>query len=434
MTRSPSPAPLAASRQPGFAALGVPASIVAALDRQSITEPFPIQSRTLPDSLAGRDILARGVTGSGKTLAFAIPTVMALAASGRTKPGRPRALILVPTRELAAQVAAVLTPLAAALRLSCATVFGGVAQSRQVAALRSGVDILIACPGRLEDLIAQRACSLADVQVTVLDEADHMVDLGFLPAVRRLLDATPDGGQRMLFSATLDNSIDAVVRRYLHDPRVCAITPAPSEATEVVHHLLAVTTVDKGAVVREVARHATRAVLFTRTKRGAQKLAGQLRLAGIEARELHGNLSQPARQRNLGAFADGSATVLVATDIAARGIHVDNIDLVLHVDPPMEHKAYVHRSGRTARAGATGVVATLMTPDQASDVHRLTRAAGITATMTKVTAAHPLLASLSVSTAPAGEPRPAPPHRPSNTRSNRPRRRGREQRPAARLG
>jgi superfamily II DNA/RNA helicase len=359
------------------------------------------------------------------------------AASGRVKPGRPRALILVPTRELAAQVAAVLTPLAAAMHVRCTTVFGGVSQGRQVAALRAGVDVLIACPGRLEDLIAQRHCSLADVQVTVLDEADHMVDLGFLPAVRRLLDATPPGGQRMLFSATLDSSIDAVVRRYLHDPSVCAITPEPDTVTDVVHHLLAVTNVDKGAVVREVARHATRAVLFTRTKRGAQKLAGQLRLAGIEARELHGNLSQPARQRNLGAFADGSATVLVATDIAARGIHVDNIDLVVHVDPPMEHKAYVHRSGRTARAGATGVVATLMTPDQAADVHRLTRAAGISATMTKVTSSHPLLASLSGTpadgtTAVPSASRPAP-HRPDRTRSNRRPRRGRPQRPAARV-
>lgn len=402
MTHSPSPAAVAADRSAGFDALGVPAVLVAALARQSITQPFLIQSLTLPDSLAGRNVVARGMTGSGKTLAFAIPTVTNLAAaSGRTKPGRPRALILVPTRELAEQVAAVFTPLAAALSLRCATVYGGVGQGRQVAALRSGVDVVIACPGRLEDLIKQRECSLANVQITVLDEADHMVDLGFLPAVRRLLDATPTTGQRMLFSATLDGGIDAVVRRYMDDPSVCAIAPTPLAPADVTHHLLAVSNDEKGAVVREVARHATRALLFTRTKRGAKKLAGQLNVAGIEARELHGNLSQPVRQRNLDAFANGSARVLVATDIAARGIHVDDIDLVLHVDPPTEHKAYVHRSGRTARAGAPGVVATLVTPEQTADVRRLTKAAGITPTTTKVTAKHPLLASLSNS---SGEP------------------------------
>jgi superfamily II DNA/RNA helicase len=234
----------------------------------------------------------------------------------------------------------------------------------------------------------------------------------------------------MLFSATLDSSIDAVVRRYLNDPVVCSVEPTPATAVEAVHHVLAVSAVDKAAVVREVARHARRAVLFTRTKRGAHKLAGQLRLAGIDALELHGNLSQPNRQRNLGAFADGSATVLVATDIAARGIHVDNIDLVVHVDPPVEHKADVHRSGRTARAGATGVVATLMTPDQASDVHRMTKAAGITATMTKVTATHPLLASLSKAT-PRSETAQLAQPRPSGRPTGRPRRRDR--RPAARV-
>jgi superfamily II DNA/RNA helicase len=334
------------------------------------------------------------VTGSGKTLAFAIPTVARTAASGtRTKPGHPRALVLVPTRELANQVATVIAPLAAAVSLRCSTVFGGVSQSRQVAALRSGVDILIACPGRLEDLLNQRQCSLAHVSVTVLDEADHMADLGFLPAVRRLLDTTPQG-QRLLFSATLDNAVDALVRRYIRDPRVHSVEPPADSGATTTHHLLAVSSTDKPAVIREIAGHASRVLMFTRTKHGAKKLSKQLTTANVPTVELHGNLSQGVRERNLDAFASGRARVLVATDIAARGIHVDNIDLVVHVDPPAEHKAYLHRSGRTARAGADGVVVTLMLPEQADDVRRLTRTAGISPSTTQVTAGHPLLASL----------------------------------------
>ncbi len=366
------------ARSGSFAELGVPAPIVAALARGGITTPFPIQNATLPDSLAGRDVLGRGRTGSGKTVAFAVPTVAALAGSGKPRiPNRPRALILVPTRELANQVADAIAPLAAAMGQRVTTVFGGVGQSRQVSALRGGIDVLVACPGRLEDLINQRLVDLDAVEVTVLDEADHMADLGFLPAVKRLLDRTPSGIQRLLFSATLDNGVDVLVRRYLHEPVVHSVDPPASVVTTMQHHVLTLAAGDKTAVVRELASGLGRTLLFTRTKHAAKKLAKQLTAAGVPAVELHGNLSQQARERNLAAFGAGSARVLVATDIAARGIHVDDIALVVHVDPPAEHKAYLHRSGRTARAGADGVVVTLSTPDQSRDVRTLTRQAGI---------------------------------------------------------
>jgi superfamily II DNA/RNA helicase len=382
-----------------FAALGVPPSLVAVLAADGITSPFPIQAATLPDSLAGRDVLGRGKTGSGKTVAFAIPTVAALASSTtRRQPSHPRALILVPTRELANQVAAVVAPLAQSLSLRTAVIFGGVGQNPQVAALRSGVDILIACPGRLEDLIQQRHCRLDRVEVTVLDEADHMADLGFLPAVRRLLDQTPQGTQRLLFSATLDNGVDVIVKRYMRDPVVHSVDPVAGHVSTMVHHVLSVSQVDKPAVVRQLAGGQQRTLMFTRTKHGAKKLAKQLTAAGIPAVELHGNLSQNARERNLQAFSDGSTKVLVATDIAARGIHVDEIGLVVHVDPPAEHKAYLHRSGRTARAGADGVVVTVATPDQSGDVRSLARAAGITPTVTAVGPGHARVVEL------AGEP------------------------------
>lgn len=388
-----------------FEELGVPAPVVQALAAGGITVPFPIQVATIPDALAGRDLLGRGKTGSGKTVAFAVPTVVALAQSGRRRqPKRPRALILVPTRELANQVAETITPLAASLSLKVTTIFGGVGQNPQVAALRSGVDVLVACPGRLEDLIGQRFCSLDQVEVTVLDEADHMADLGFLPGVKRLLDQTPAGTQRLLFSATLDNGIDVLVRRYLSEPVVRSVDPAVAPVEESTHHVLAAATTDKPGVVRELAAGLDRSLLFTRTKHGAKKLAKQLTAAGIPAVELHGNLSQNARERNLESFSSGASRVLVATDIAARGIHVDDVTLVVHVDPPAEHKAYLHRSGRTARAGAEGVVVTIMTPDQASDVKALTRAAGIKPLVTDVGPGHPLLVELSGPPAPRVEP------------------------------
>ena len=378
-----------------FAGLGVPAPIVSALHNAGVDQPFPIQSATLPDSLAGRDVLGRGRTGSGKTIAFAIPTVVALAAtSGRRRPSRPRALILVPTRELANQVTEVLRPLAKAMGLRHSAIYGGVGQNPQVNTLRAGVDIVVACPGRLEDLIAQGHCRLDDVEVTVLDEADHMADLGFLPAVRRLMDATPRDGQRLLFSATLDNGIDVLVKRFLDRPVVHSVDPVVAPISTMTHHVFAVTSADKATVVRELAAGRDRSLLFMRTKHGAKKLAQQLTKSGIPAVELHGNLSQGARERNLAAFADGTSKVLVATDIAARGIHVDDIALVIHVDPPAEHKAYLHRSGRTARAGAEGVVVTMMTPDQVSDVKALTKAASIQPTVTRVGPGHEAITDL----------------------------------------
>ena len=378
-----------------FAVLNVPAPIVAALARGGVTTPFPIQSATLPDSLAGRDVLGRGKTGSGKTIAFAIPTVVRLSTSGgRRETKRPRALILVPTRELANQVAETLAPIANAMSLKVTTVFGGVGQGPQVTALRMGVDSLVACPGRLEDLIAQRHCRLDQVEVTVLDEADHMADLGFLPAVKRLLDQTPGDGQRLLFSATLDNGIDVLVRRYLTNPVVHSVDPEVAPVSTMTHHVFAVSAADKPTIIRELAQGQDRSLLFTRTKHGAKKLAKVLTAAGIPAVEMHGNLSQNARERNLESFSAGTTRVLVATDIAARGIHVDDIALVVHVDPPAEHKAYLHRSGRTARAGAEGVVVTLMTPDQVGDVKSLARAARIEPIITRVAPGHSMLEAL----------------------------------------
>ncbi len=360
----------------GFAELGVPADVAALLHATGISSPFPIQTATLPDSLAGRDVLGRGRTGSGKTLAFAIPLVVRLG-GGRSAAGHPRGLVLVPTRELANQVLAVIEPLAKASGLRATTIFGGVSQARQVAALRAGVDILIACPGRLEDLVSQRHCHLDAIDVTVLDEADHMADLGFLPGVKRLLDRTPQGRQRLLFSATLDGGVDVLVRRYLVNPVTHAVDPVEAPVSQMTHHVFTVTAEDKNAVIAELAAGLERSVLFTRTKHQAKKLARQLTLAGIPAVDLHGNLSQSARDRNLAEFKDGSTRVLVATDIAARGIHVDDVALVVHVDPPAEHKAYLHRSGRTARAGNAGSVVTIATRAQLAEVGALTRQAGI---------------------------------------------------------
>jgi superfamily II DNA/RNA helicase len=400
-----------------FLELGVPQPLVDVLADRGVTSPFPIQTATLPDSLAGRDVLGRGRTGSGKTIAFALPLVIRLAASKAPRRStRPRSLVLVPTRELANQVAASVTPLAQAVGLRTAVVFGGVGQNPQVTALAQGVDILIACPGRLEDLIGQGHCRLDAVEVTVLDEADHMADLGFLPGVKRLMDATPVVGQRLLFSATLDNGIDVLVKRYLSEPVVHSVDPAVAPVSTMEHHVLEVASDAKGTLVRELASGQGRTVLFTRTKHAAKKLAKQLTAVGIPAVDLHGNLSQNARERNLGAFSDGSVRVLCATDIAARGIHVDEVGLVVHVDPPTEHKAYLHRSGRTARAGAGGLVVTVATPDQRGDVRTLARQAGISPQWTPVSAGHALTARLVGPAAayvdPADSPVPTAPAQP----------------------
>ncbi|MCU1543480.1 MAG: box helicase [Microbacteriaceae bacterium] len=381
-----------------FAALGVPAPLVAALAAQGIDSPFPIQVDTLPDTLSGRDVLGRGKTGSGKTLAFSIPMVARLAgklAGGSRRPNRPLALILAPTRELATQITVALTPLADAYGLKSTTIFGGVSQQRQVAALKAGVDIVVACPGRLEDLMKQGFVNLDSVEISILDEADHMADLGFLPVVTRIMDKTPSTGQRMLFSATLDNGVDKLVRRYLHNEVLHSVDEATSHVSAMTHHVFEVDSVEaKRLLIEKLASGKGRRILFMRTKHHAKKLARQLTDAGIPAVDLHGNLSQVARDRNLAAFAAGTSRVLVATDVAARGVHVDDIELVIHVDPPAEHKAYLHRSGRTARAGKEGEVVTLVLPEQRKDTALLLRKAAITVTPQRVTADSPAVTAL----------------------------------------
>jgi superfamily II DNA/RNA helicase len=406
-----------------FADLGVPAPLISALGARGITEPFPIQIDTLPDTLAGRDVLGRGKTGSGKTLAFAIPLAARLA-SGKRHRARPTGLVLAPTRELATQITEALAPLAAAHNLTVTTIFGGVPQSRQVAALNSGVEIVVACPGRLEDLMRQRLISLDAVEITVLDEADHMADLGFLPGVTRILAATPNTGQRLLFSATLDNGVDKLVKRFLRNPVLHSVDEANSPVPEMTHHVFHVAGADvKSELVHRLASGSGRRILFMRTKHQARKLARQLTEAGVPSVDLHGNLSQPARDRNLAAFATGTARVLVATDIAARGVHVDEVQLVVHVDPPAEHKAYLHRSGRTARAGSSGDVVTVVLPEQRRDTSALMRKAGITVSPQQVTAQSDPVVKLVGDVAPYQ----APATKPASTQTARPPRRKKPQ-------
>ncbi|OBG81098.1 RNA helicase [Mycobacterium sp. E802] len=411
------------SAQTTFADLGLPTELVAALAANGVTTPFPIQAATLPDSLTGRDVLGRGRTGSGKTYAFLLPLVSRLAKSGtRRAPNRPRALILAPTRELVTQIEASLAPLAAATGLRSVNIFGGVGPNPQIAALQRGVDIVIACPGRLEDHMRSGHADLSAVEITVLDEADHMADLGFLPGVKRLLDRTPKNCQRLLFSATLDAGVDVLVDRYLHEPVVHSVDSAQSPVTAMVHHVLHVDNSTRINVVADLAAAPGRTIVFARTKYGAKNLTRQLNSRGIAAVELHGNLSQNARTRNLTAFSDGSAGVLVATDIAARGIHVDDVSLVVHADPPVEHKAYLHRSGRTARAGNEGTVVTIMHDAQVSDVRSLTRKAGVKPTITRVKGTdHPVLREIAPGDRVFGDPiRPEPAAQPAQA----PRRQG----------
>lgn len=393
-----------------FGALGVPAPLVAALTADGKTTPFPIQADTLPDTLAGRDVLGRGKTGSGKTIAFALPMVARLGttlAGGSRRAGRPLGLVLAPTRELATQITQTFEPLAAAYGLKVTTIFGGINQTRQVTALRAGVDIVVATPGRLEDLMKQGYLHLDAVEITVLDEADHMADLGFLPVVTRIMDKTPQGGQRMLFSATLDNGVDKLVRRYLQNEVLHSVDEANSPVAQMTHHVFEIDDVDaKNELVRTLASGTGRRILFMRTKHHAKKLAKKLTEQGIPAVDLHGNLSQPQRDRNLAAFGDGSVKVMVATDVAARGVHVDNVELVIHVDPPMEHKAYLHRSGRTARAGSEGDVVTICLPAQKHDLKTLLRKADIRVTPQQVTAGSPAVAALVGEVAPYVKPAP----------------------------
>ncbi|AHH17685.1 ATP-dependent RNA helicase RhlE [Nocardia nova SH22a] len=424
---------------PSFAVLGVDAKLTRALAAAGIAAPFPIQADTLPDALAGRDILGRGRTGSGKTLAFAIPVIDRLGTAGnRTAPNRPAGLVLAPTRELATQIAAAMEPLAAAFGMKVITVFGGVPQQRQVRALRGGPDIVVACPGRLEDLMKQKLISLDAVEITVIDEADHMADLGFLPAVTRILAATPSGGQRLLFSATLDKSVNRLVERFLPDAVRHSVGGADAPVATMTHHILeSADNNAKKVLVQRLASGSGRRILFTRTKRNARRLAKQLQDSGIAAVDLHGNLAQNARDRNLAAFAGDGASVLVATDVAARGVHVDNVELVVHVDLPAEHKAYLHRSGRTARAGDTGDVVTLVLPAERGDVATLLRKAGIDAATQRVSADSPLVSRLVGEVAPVRD-RPATPVATEtnkaagqgSSRASNPRRRGAGKAPA----
>lgn len=393
-----------------FSVLGVPAPLVTALTAAGIDSPFPIQIDTLPDTLAGRDVLGRGKTGSGKTLAFSIPMVARLGgtlAGGRRRAGRPLGLVLAPTRELATQITNTMAPLAEAYDLRVTTIFGGISQARQVAALKAGVDIVVATPGRLEDLMKQGFLHLDAIEITVLDEADHMADLGFLPIVTKILKATPTGGQRLLFSATLDNGVDKLVSQFLHNEVLHSVDEANSPVAAMTHHVFETSGNDaKKDLVYKLASGTGRRILFMRTKHHAKKLAKALTDAGIPAVDLHGNLSQPQRDRNLAAFGEGNVKVLVATDVAARGVHVDNVELVIHVDPPMEHKAYLHRSGRTARAGAEGDVVTICLPTQQKDLASLLKKADIQVQPLKVNANSPEVLELVGEIAPYVKPAP----------------------------
>ncbi len=380
---------------PTFTELGLPKTLVDALAEQGVTSPFPIQAATLPHSLAGRDVLGRGRTGSGKTYGFVLPVLTRLAAGPtRRRPGRPRALVLAPTRELATQIEASFLPLAKPLGLKVTTIFGGVSPNPQITRLRDGVDIVVACPGRLADHMRSGEAKLDHVEITVLDEADHMADLGFLPDVRRIMAETPERGQRLLFSATLDAGVDVLVKRFMSDPVTHSVDSAQSPVSTMTHHVLHLEETHRLPVLIDLTAAPGRTLVFTRTKHRAKQLTRKLMASGVPAVELHGNLGQTARTRNLEAFSSGAAKTLVATDIAARGIHVDDVTLVIHADPPVEHKAYLHRSGRTARAGASGTVVTLMTDAQVSDVRDLTRKAGIKPTTTQLGPGHPLLAKL----------------------------------------
>ena len=382
-----------------FDQLGVPEPLVRVLRKDGKISAFPIQRDTLPDALAGRDILGRGRTGSGKTLAFSIPLVARLAADeggrvrnsrgGAARSGnlpRPRGLVLAPTRELANQIDEVLNPLAQAYGMRTCTVYGGVGQGPQVDALRRGAKIVVACPGRLEDLLRQHKLSLEDVEIAVLDEADEMADMGFLPAVERILAQVRPGGQRMLFSATLDHGVDAVVKRFLKDPKVHEVDSATQHVDLMTHHIFETTQAAKHDLVRTLAAGQGKRILFTRTKFQAKKLTKNLIDNGIPAAQLHGNLSQRQRDRNLKAFSEGQVRVMVATDVAARGMDVSGVDLVVQVDPPADCKSFLHRSGRTARAGHSGDVVTVVLPNQRRDTRRMLRMAHIDAKPVEVTA------------------------------------------------
>jgi superfamily II DNA/RNA helicase len=369
-------APTAALTVGTFAELPLDARLVDALSRRGLTAPFAIQAAALPDAIAGKDILGRGQTGSGKTLAFGL-ALLARTAGRRAEPRTPLALVLVPTRELAQQVTTALAPYAEALKLRCATAVGGLSIRAQAATLARGTEVLVATPGRLADLVNQRLCRLDGVDIAVVDEADQMADIGFLPQVTKLLDQVRPGGQRMLFSATLDAAVDKLVRRFLSNPVTHSVDPPAAAVTTMTHHLFEVDVADKVATVADIATRNERTMMFVATKRGADRLARRLADTGLHALAIHGGKSQGQRTRALEQFRSGGVHVLVATNVAARGIHIDALDLVVNVDPPADGKDYLHRGGRTARAGRSGTVFTLVSPDQRREVHRLMTSAGI---------------------------------------------------------
>ncbi|MFI8091269.1 DEAD/DEAH box helicase [Streptomyces sp. NPDC086080] len=408
-----------------FAELALPGEILATLGHEGVTVPFPIQAATLPNSLAGRDVLGRGRTGSGKTLAFGL-ALLARTTGRRAEPRRPLAMVLVPTRELAGQVTDALTPYARSVRLRLATVVGGLSIGKQASALRAGAEVVVATPGRLKDLIDRGDCLLDDVDITVLDEADQMADMGFLPQVTRLLDQVRADGQRMLFSATLDRNVDQLVRRYLTDPVVHSVDPSAGAVTTMEHHVLHVEDTDKRRTTTEIAARDGRVIMFLDTKHAVDKLTKHLLNSGVRAAALHGGKSQPQRTRTLTQFKDGRVTVLVATNVAARGIHVDNLDLVVNVDPPSDPKDYLHRGGRTARAGESGSVITLVTRDQRRDMSRLMVQAGITPRTTQVRSGDEELSRITGAQTPSGVPvviaAPAVEQRPRRASASRGRR------------
>ncbi|MFG3116238.1 DEAD/DEAH box helicase [Streptomyces sp. NPDC048197] len=385
-----------------FAELDLPAALQKTLTAQGVTEPFPIQAATLPNSLAGRDLLGRGRTGSGKTLAFGL-SLLARTAGLRAGPRAPLALVLVPTRELAQQVTDALLPYATAVQLRIATVVGGMSITKQAGALRRGAEVLVATPGRLKDLIERGDCELGQVRLTVLDEADQMADMGFLPQVTALLAQVEPGGQRMLFSATLDRNVDRLVRQFLTDPVVHSVDPSAGAVATMEHHVLHLADeTDKKAVALRIAARDGRVILFVDTKRAADRFAKRLLASGVRAAALHGGRTQPQRNRTLDQFKNGQVTALVATNVAARGIHVDALDLVVNVDPPADHKDYLHRGGRTARAGESGRVVTLVLPDQKREMTRLMRDAGITPATTRLKSSDEELVRLTGAREPSG--------------------------------
>nr|MDT0661714.1 DEAD/DEAH box helicase [Micromonospora sp. DSM 115978] len=423
----PTAAQPAATPIASFADAPLASGLHAALTANGISEPFPIQAATLPDSLAGRDVLGRGRTGSGKTLAFGLP-LLSRTAGRRARPGRPLALVLVPTRELAQQVTTALAPYARAVNLRCATVVGGLSLQRQADALRAGAEVVVATPGRLHDLLNRGDCKLDQVAITVLDEADQMADMGFLPQVTTLLEQVAADGQRMLFSATLDRGVDRLVRRYLTDPVSHSVDPGTATVTAMTHHVLHVAAADKSAALTQIAARDGRTILFMGTKHRADRLARQLLASGVRAAALHGGKSQPQRSRILEQFRTGQITALVATDVAARGIHVDGLDMVVNVDPPAEAKDYLHRGGRTARAGEAGAVVTLVLPDQRRDMARLLRVAGIQPESATVRPGDAELVRMTGARVPSGvpvtvaAPAPAATARPAHRATGRPRR------------